>query len=558
MNATFQRIGVTQSGTAFDHAAGSTPKNLTLDWSYDSLGQVVAEDHSDDSRDNAYEFDTIGNRRRAVHGSLTLPTVANYSANRLNQLTTTPFPTAPSYDDDGNMTSGTVPGGYNVAYDSNEAFEDAKWDANNRLREATIGGGVVTFDYDYRGRRISGTGGDPSTQRYVYDGWNLVALKTGDSATGGAICVYTWGLDLSGSLQGAGGVGGLLVTRHLSRQCYPLYDGNGNATQYISRIDESSSATDSSAVQYVGRWEYDAFGRTTWQSDDTWSNALLHRFSTKEKCWRSGLYYYGYRYYDPVTGRWPSRYPIEERGGVNIYGMVGNDAVGIWDYLGLDWTISRKGGIFAVACSDSEDDSWEDLASVVGLESSEAQAWVKNHEENIVKGIGYLIPNTIYVFQAEAGSPGEYVPTNIFSMLENKVENFIRMAKQEGYNVEDESTLTRERFIAGWQHHGLAGVIYTGHGLDGTLTIADDLVVYPRDVSPPYKLWFVGIYACCSANATDPIERPNHINRWKNHVSSNGRFAGSPHCVTGLDLINGEFGHFFPIENGDPKWPETD
>ncbi|MDA0768571.1 MAG: hypothetical protein O3A92_17300 [Verrucomicrobia bacterium] len=27
------------------------------------------------------------------------------------------------------------------------------------------------------------------------------------------------------------------------------------------------------------------------------------------------VYYYGYRYYDPVTGRWVSRDPIGERGG---------------------------------------------------------------------------------------------------------------------------------------------------------------------------------------------------------------------------------------------------
>ncbi len=49
----------------------------------------------------------------------------------------------------------------------------------------------------------------------------------------------------------------------------------------------------------------------------------------------SGVLYYGYRYYDPVNGRWPSRDPIGERGGINLYGMVGNDAVGRWDVLGL-------------------------------------------------------------------------------------------------------------------------------------------------------------------------------------------------------------------------------
>jgi hypothetical protein len=45
--------------------------------------------------------------------------------------------------------------------------------------------------------------------------------------------------------------------------------------------------------------------------------------------------YYGFRYYDPVTGRWPSRDPIEERGGLNLYGMVGNNPIHWFDYLGL-------------------------------------------------------------------------------------------------------------------------------------------------------------------------------------------------------------------------------
>jgi RHS repeat-associated protein len=52
---------------------------------------------------------------------------------------------------------------------------------------------------------------------------------------------------------------------------------------------------------------------------------------------------YGFRYYDPVTGRWPSRDPIEESGGLNLYALVGNDPINSWDYLGwareqpFDW-----------------------------------------------------------------------------------------------------------------------------------------------------------------------------------------------------------------------------
>jgi RHS repeat-associated protein len=48
----------------------------------------------------------------------------------------------------------------------------------------------------------------------------------------------------------------------------------------------------------------------------------------------SALTYYGNRYYNPATGRWPSRDPIEEEGGYNLYGFVVNDPANRWDLLG--------------------------------------------------------------------------------------------------------------------------------------------------------------------------------------------------------------------------------
>jgi RHS repeat-associated protein len=45
--------------------------------------------------------------------------------------------------------------------------------------------------------------------------------------------------------------------------------------------------------------------------------------------------YYGLRYYNPSTGRWLSRDPMEEQGGTNVYGFVGNDALGHFDPYGL-------------------------------------------------------------------------------------------------------------------------------------------------------------------------------------------------------------------------------
>jgi hypothetical protein len=45
--------------------------------------------------------------------------------------------------------------------------------------------------------------------------------------------------------------------------------------------------------------------------------------------------YYGYRFYNPSLGRWLSRDPLGERGGINLYGFVGNNPVLNMDGLGL-------------------------------------------------------------------------------------------------------------------------------------------------------------------------------------------------------------------------------
>jgi RHS repeat-associated protein len=49
----------------------------------------------------------------------------------------------------------------------------------------------------------------------------------------------------------------------------------------------------------------------------------------------SGVHYYGYRYYNPTLGRWVNRDPIEEQGGFNVYGFLGNGTISSVDYLGL-------------------------------------------------------------------------------------------------------------------------------------------------------------------------------------------------------------------------------
>jgi RHS repeat-associated protein len=104
---------------------------------------------------------------------------------------------------------------------------------------------------------------------------------------------------------------------------YLLFDGNGNITEYID-----------GAGSVVAQYQYDPFGNTTLTSG-TKADDFAYRFSTKPLDSATGLYYYGYRWYDPLTGRWPSRDPIEEEGGLNLYGFVGNDGIRFFDFLGL-------------------------------------------------------------------------------------------------------------------------------------------------------------------------------------------------------------------------------
>jgi RHS repeat-associated protein len=150
----------------------------------------------------------------------------------------------------------------------------------------------------------------------MYDGMMVIQMR------GSTTSSYTRGLDLSGSLQGAGGIGGLLAQMVSGAHAYYHSDGNGNVT-YLMRADQSLGA----------RYRYDdAYGNVV-TGGGTLSNPF--RFSSKEWMPRISLYYYGYRFYDASLKRWLNRDPIGESRGVNLYGFVSNDPINISDILGL-------------------------------------------------------------------------------------------------------------------------------------------------------------------------------------------------------------------------------
>src|SRR5262249_31730690 len=143
---------------------------------------------------------------------------------------------------------------------------------------------------------------------------------------------YTWGRDLSGTLEGAGGIGGLLARSHgysggnWSSHNFYHADGGGNITCMING---------SQAV--VASYRYDPFGNLM-SSSGTLASDNLRRFSSKEFHANSGMYLYPCRCYDAHLQRWITRDPIGELGGINLYAFLEGDPLSKSDPFGTTVT----------------------------------------------------------------------------------------------------------------------------------------------------------------------------------------------------------------------------
>ena len=246
-----------------------------------------------------------------------------------------------TYDSDGNLTA-----------DGRWTYS---WDGENRLvqmiRDTNSPAGAqqkLVFEYDEKGRRIrkqcytnSGSYVLASDTCYIYDAWNMLGeLDANTSNT--KLRTYVWGLDLSGSQQGAGGVGGLLkvtdstigTTHH-----FTAYDGNGNVVGLIDATNGIMTAC----------YAYGPFGEPL-RNTGAMGKRNGFRFSSKRSDDESGMLYYGYRSYSPSVGRWMSRdpkpdvqngglaglmFPIDHAPSSEVYQFARNSPVETIDELGL-------------------------------------------------------------------------------------------------------------------------------------------------------------------------------------------------------------------------------
>src|SRR5262249_45287514 len=226
----------------------------------------------------------------------------SFYVNSLNELTNSGF--LMSYDSNGNLTNF---GGYNIyTYDDENRLTQLSdsvyhsfqsgflYDGLGRLRER--------IDYSWQSK---GIWRPTNTVLYVYDGWRVIQERDSNSVP---TVSYTRGNDLSGTMEGAGGIGGLLARSsgysggNWTSHAYYFADGNGNITYMLD-----------SSQTMAASYRYSPFGSTI-SSSGSLATANIYRFSSKEIHVNSGMYYYGYRFYAPDLQRWINRDPINELG----------------------------------------------------------------------------------------------------------------------------------------------------------------------------------------------------------------------------------------------------
>ena len=300
--------------TAYTNAAGTY-----VLYSYDAIGQLKVGTSSLSSENRGYAYEAAWNLNYLTNNG----TTTTFSVDSRNQLTSAAN-TSETYDGNGNLTQEiSSPGAINYSYDDENRLSMVVTNVNDNgtggdslqgaagASPALVVGGPppwkCEFVYDGLGRlrqRLEYINDTlQTTTRYIYDGRRVIQER--NSANTPAVA-YTRGADLSGSLEGAGGIGGLLARSsgysggNWTSHAYYHADGNGNITCLIN-----------SSQSLVASYRYDPFGNTISQSGSL-SSANVYRFSSKEivSHTNSVLYYYGYRFYDPGFHRWLNKDPL--------------------------------------------------------------------------------------------------------------------------------------------------------------------------------------------------------------------------------------------------------
>ena len=113
--------------------------------------------------------------------------------------------------------------------------------------------------------------------------------------------------------------------------CFPVCDGNGNVMGLVT-----TSGT------IAAEYEYSPVG-VTLKAVGPLAKANPIRWSTKPTDDETGVVSFQARPYWPQLAIFMTRDPIEEQGGLNLYGICGGDCVNRFDSYGLVWGNTPEG-----------------------------------------------------------------------------------------------------------------------------------------------------------------------------------------------------------------------
>jgi RHS repeat-associated protein len=190
------------------------------------------------------------------------------------------------------------------------------WDARNRMTSVTKGSDTWSFAYDGQNRRISESKNGSLVRQFIWNGTRVMEERIEPQISGqGLLTRRYW----------TGGVE--MAEAGIDPQAnFYLHDHLGSL-----RVVVGDDGTNQIAA--VASYDYSPWGQ---RSELTGTTNSPHSLGYTGHWWHeSGLSLAVYRPYDPLAGRWPSRDPIGERGGFNLYRMVENDLLNRFDLLGL-------------------------------------------------------------------------------------------------------------------------------------------------------------------------------------------------------------------------------
>ncbi|GBC59934.1 hypothetical protein DENIS_0876 [Desulfonema ishimotonii] len=208
---------------------------------------------------------------------------------------------------------------------------DYEYDADGFLLRKTDGADVTLYDYSLRGELLSVSLPDGRFIEYVHDPLGRRIAKTVD---GTITEKYLWS-GLTTLLAVYDGSDNLLMRFEYAAGRMPVVMTKGGQRYYLAYDQVGTLRAVADASGNVVKWvEYDTFGNVI--NDSNTAFAVPFGFAGGLHDADTGLVRFGYRDYDPDTGRWTAKDPILFAGGdTDLYGYVLNDPVNWIDSDGL-------------------------------------------------------------------------------------------------------------------------------------------------------------------------------------------------------------------------------